>query len=312
VLFAAVGEVYKSSDGGMTWAPTPGALQKRGAQILVPYPQDAQALIVGTNEGAFRTRDGGATWQPLELFPGVTSSPTSGIVIDPRDPAILYVDTAGIAGNMVRSVDGGASFQRIMPDYYKSPSAHSLAIIPTQPNTVLAALAGGGVKELTIAPDLEVSIAAPAATSPVNTPTELTITVRNRGPFDATAVRLEAQLPDAPTGLAATTTAGSCLVAQASVACTAEIVRRDASVTVRVTATPTAAGAFRLNANVSGAQPDASTGNNSAAASTSVVIPSPPRGGGGGGGASSLLLLLLLALGVRRPRHGAAADSATG
>ena len=104
---AGTGVVYRSVDGGQSWSPT--TLEKRGLFGLTPHPTDARTLLIDTNEGAFKTTDGGLTFQPLELFPGVTNAPVSDIAIDPVDPNIIYVETLSEVGNVVRSVDGGVA-----------------------------------------------------------------------------------------------------------------------------------------------------------------------------------------------------------
>ena len=73
ILFAAVNDlpnatssIYKSTDGGISWAAVAGELHKRLVDTLVADPNDEHILMVGTNEGAFRTVDGGASWATLD------------------------------------------------------------------------------------------------------------------------------------------------------------------------------------------------------------------------------------------------------
>jgi hypothetical protein len=84
ILFAAVNDlpnatysIYKSTDGGASWAATAGELHKRLVDTLVADPNDERSLMVGTNEGAFRTADGGASWTTVQMFPAQASGPVS-------------------------------------------------------------------------------------------------------------------------------------------------------------------------------------------------------------------------------------------
>jgi uncharacterized repeat protein (TIGR01451 family) len=305
-LYAAVqGEtvitdlIYKSVDGGQIWSPTSAPLQKRGIIQLTPHPTDAQTLLVATNEGAFKTTNGGNSWQALELFPGVTHSPVDAVAIDPVNPDIIYVDGPGASGNMVRSVDGGVTFQRLMPDYYEAGGAASIMVDPNQSNRVVAAVPGGGLRELSIEPNLEMIASALASTATPGSAVEFSITATNRGPFDATGVRVEIRLPTGFTAVSVSGNPEACAIANEVITCPAAILRTNGAAVIRVRATPPSEGSFAVTANVSGAQPDATTANNTASASMSITSSPPPSnsgGGGGGGGGGSFNFLAVIAL----------------
>ncbi len=278
--------VYQSLDGGQSWSLTPTALEKRGA-LLVAHPTDSQTLLVGTNEGAFKTTDAGKTWQALELFPGVTNSPVSAIAIDPVDPDIIYIDSPGVIANMVRSVDGGVSFQRLMPDYYDAGGAVSITVASDPAHLVLAATTGGGVRQMSIQPDLQLAIESPASVAP-GSELEFTAKATNAGPFDATGVQVETQLPAGTSVTSATSDVGTCTISSNLVTCKIGILRTRGTAAIRVRATPATSGSVAISAKIEGAQPDSISANNSASASVSVSTPPPasPSGGNGGGGGS--------------------------
>jgi photosystem II stability/assembly factor-like uncharacterized protein len=305
ILFAAVNDlpggtdsIYKSMDGGINWASAAGELHKRYVSALVADPNDEQILIVGTNEGAFRTVDGAASWTTLQMYPAQATGPVSAIAIDPLDSRIIYFGDLGEVGRVFRSVDAGATFQNLMADYYIGGTAVSLLIRAEQPDRIIASMDGNGVREFSISPDLQVA-AAPNGSVAAGTQASFTFTVTNRGPFDATSIRLEAQLGGAATGISATSSNGSCTVVASSITCNADVLRKDATLTVNLLATPSAPGSLRADATVSARQPDFSTSNNSASSThtvTSASVPSTGGGGNGGGGAVSGYLLWVLAL----------------
>lgn len=102
--------LYVTSDGGDTWSPlAPGV----HASMLVPSPNYAvdRALFAGTwNAGLQRSNDGGLTWtQTLtEAVTALAVSPAFGA------SQTLYAGVkanASVAGEVVRSTDGGDSWQ---------------------------------------------------------------------------------------------------------------------------------------------------------------------------------------------------------
>ena len=305
ILFAAVNDlpnanysIYKSTDGGINWAPAAGVLHKRLVGTLVSDPNNEQSLIVGTNEGAFRTADGGASWTTLQMYPAQASGPVSSIAIDPLDSRIIYFGDLGETGRVFRSVDGGATFQNLMTDYYIGGPAVSLLIRTEQPDRIIASLEGNGVREFSISPDLQVT-AGPNGSVAAGAPASFTFTVTNRGPFDATSIRLQAQLDGVATGTSATSSNGSCTVVASSITCNADVLRKDATMTVNLVGTMPASGTLRADATVSARQPDSVTTNNSASSTvtvTSASVPSTGGGGNGGGGVVSGFLLWVLAL----------------
>jgi len=301
ILFAAVNDlpndtssIYKSTDGGISWAAVAGELHKPLVNTLVADPNDERILMVGTNEGAFRTVDGGASWATQ------TTGPMSPVAIDPLDSRIIYFgsQTLGVGARVFRSVDAGATFQNLMPDYYIGGTSLSVLIRAEQPDRIIASMQGNGVKVFSISPDLQVT-AGPNASVAAGTQTSFTFTVTNRGPFDATSIRLQVQLDGAATGISATSSDGSCTVVASAITCNADVLRKDGTVTVNLLGTPSTPGTLRADAIVSARQPDSLSSNNSASGTrtvTSASSPSTGGGGSGGGGVISGFLLWVLAL----------------
>lgn len=123
--------VYRSDDGGKTWKNLGLKTSEHISKILV-HPKDSNTVWVaaqgplwssGGERGLYKTTDGGKTWtQVLEAgsWTGVTD-----LVMDPRDPDVLYAATwqrhrtvAGYVGGgpksgIHKSEDGGETWTRL-------------------------------------------------------------------------------------------------------------------------------------------------------------------------------------------------------
>ena len=60
----SAGNVYRTTDGGTTWANIAGGLPSAPIRSLVIAPFNSNFLYVGTDVGVFASTDGGATWSP--------------------------------------------------------------------------------------------------------------------------------------------------------------------------------------------------------------------------------------------------------
>ncbi len=103
VLYAGADGVYRSTDGGATWAsarqglPNPAAfagliLYSQVLQIVAD-PVHSGVLYCATLDGVFRSADGAQTWQPFSN--GLAPLQTDALVISP-DGRRLYAGTAGV------------------------------------------------------------------------------------------------------------------------------------------------------------------------------------------------------------------------
>jgi photosystem II stability/assembly factor-like uncharacterized protein len=105
VLYAATfgSGVWRSPDGGTTWAPT-GALGADSAKALAG---GGAAIYLGTESGAWKSADAGATWGRASA--GLRAATPVTLAFQPGATGLLL---AGANGEVFRSTDGGASWTR--------------------------------------------------------------------------------------------------------------------------------------------------------------------------------------------------------
>ncbi len=122
--------VYKSVDAGKTWKNVGLKTSEHVAKIVI-HPTDSDTVYVaaqgplwddGGERGLYKTTDGGKTWDcvlEIDDQTGVTD-----VVMDPRDPAVLYAASwqrrrnvgvlvgGGPGSGIHKSTDGGKTWKR--------------------------------------------------------------------------------------------------------------------------------------------------------------------------------------------------------
>ncbi|MGH9230275.1 MAG: WD40/YVTN/BNR-like repeat-containing protein [Acidimicrobiales bacterium] len=114
--------VYRSDDGARTWTatgprmatPPEGGEDDLGALVAMSpdYGSDG-TVFAGTDGGLFVTRNAGRTWAEVTVAPLTTSSQVEAVAVSPaytQDRTVL-VSTRELG--LLRSTDGGRSFQRV-------------------------------------------------------------------------------------------------------------------------------------------------------------------------------------------------------
>ncbi len=107
ILYAGFnGDLQKTIDGGDTWVSSANGIDNPFVFSLAIDPNNTSVVYAGTaGTGAFKSSDGGATWNPLNVDTTVWV-----IYVDPANSNVVY---AGSNGNGVfKSTDAGASFVR--------------------------------------------------------------------------------------------------------------------------------------------------------------------------------------------------------
>lgn len=120
-FFGAGGGIFKSTDGGATWAAT--AFNEKPSSIIVMSlaidPRKSQMLYAGTTGGFFRGLKGGKKWKGPTLTepqPNFSASAVNSIAIDPNDRSTIHVAMGGITtfvpttGGIFKSTDRGITW----------------------------------------------------------------------------------------------------------------------------------------------------------------------------------------------------------
>jgi photosystem II stability/assembly factor-like uncharacterized protein len=151
--------VYRSSDGGKSWKNMGLADSQHISEIIVD-PGDSNTVYAasqgplwsaGGDRGLFKTTDGGATWTNV-LSDGEWTGVTD-VVIDPRDPKVLYAATwqhhrtvaalidGGPESGIHRTTDGGESWTKLGGGLPKGNVGKiGLTISPLNPDVVYAVI----------------------------------------------------------------------------------------------------------------------------------------------------------------------------
>jgi photosystem II stability/assembly factor-like uncharacterized protein len=149
--------VYKSEDGGRTWANV-GLKSSQHIGRIVIDPKDGDTVYVaaqgplwapGGDRGLYKTTDGGKTWNQILKISENTG--VSDVVLDPRNPDVIvaasyqrrrsfsaFID-GGPESAIHRSADGGKTWKKItagLPD--EQLGRIGLAISPVQPDILYA------------------------------------------------------------------------------------------------------------------------------------------------------------------------------
>jgi photosystem II stability/assembly factor-like uncharacterized protein len=132
-----IGGIYRSDDRGNTWRLlTNGLISGDVHGIAVARtPGGVARVLATTNRGLHVSEDQGETWRFVEV-----DSPWQygrGIVTRPDDPATVFLATGngppGNDGCLLRSRDGGASWQRLALPGEVNSTVWCIAVHPSNP-----------------------------------------------------------------------------------------------------------------------------------------------------------------------------------
>jgi photosystem II stability/assembly factor-like uncharacterized protein len=146
---AEAGGLFRKAAEATDWqALTRGLPQPCEVRALAVHPHQPAIVFAGTQDGPYRSTDGGDSWQRLD-FPGPERVVWS-LAFHPRDPRTIYCGTA--PGALFRSEDGGEHWRRLPTDLGADAvrmdfptRTIAVAIDPSQPQHLYVGLEVGGV-----------------------------------------------------------------------------------------------------------------------------------------------------------------------
>jgi len=151
--------IYKSSDGGSSWKNM-GLEESQHISEIVVDPSDSNTVYAaaqgplwspGGERGLLKTTDGGRTWNNL-LSDGEWTGVTD-VVMDPRDPKVLYAATwqhhrtvaalidGGPESGIHKTTDGGAGWTKLTKGLPEGNVGKiGLTISPQNPDVIYAVI----------------------------------------------------------------------------------------------------------------------------------------------------------------------------
>ena len=154
-FFGAVGGgLWKTTDGGFSWAPvTDGQITRSSVGAVAVSESNPDIVYIGTGEtefrgnimqgdGVYKSIDGGKTWKNIGLK---NTQSISRVRIHPTNPDIVYVSALGHAfgpneeRGVFKTMDGGKTWKRVL---YKGDNAgaEDLIIDPNNPDIIYATI----------------------------------------------------------------------------------------------------------------------------------------------------------------------------
>ena len=143
----AGGGVWKTTDNGTTFSPVFDSYGSYSTARIVIAPGNPNLLWLGTGEnnaqrsvsygdGVYKSLDGGKSWKNMGLK---DSRQIGDIVIDPRDPDVVYVAAEGSvwgAGGdrgLYKTTDGGKNWKKIL-EISENSGCKNIAMDPVNPD----------------------------------------------------------------------------------------------------------------------------------------------------------------------------------
>lgn len=132
----SVEKVFQSLDGGVHWRP----IFERPLRdfVRMEVAVTAGVVYVSTADHLFKSADRGATWEELDYSGSPIPAALNDVEVDPENPDRVYLSP--VAGGLLRSTDGGASWTEVGPQGPADTvfSFGHIAVAPSRPQTLYA------------------------------------------------------------------------------------------------------------------------------------------------------------------------------
>ena len=133
------GDVFRSRDGGKSWEALPD-MHGKSIRALALAASDSRVLVAGALDGAYRSLDGGNTWQRISSSRQAEIKNIESIAVDPRNPNVVYAGTWHLAW---KTEDGGANWRQINKGMIDDSDVFSIIVDASNPSVVFASACSG-------------------------------------------------------------------------------------------------------------------------------------------------------------------------
>ncbi|HYC44681.1 MAG TPA: hypothetical protein VED01_04255 [Burkholderiales bacterium] len=142
------GGLFRTSAGDGAWQELENGLPELvESHALVVHPRSRDVIYAGTQDGPYRSIDGGDTWERLDFPKGPAM--VWSLAFHPTRPQVMYCGTAPV--NLYRSEDNGEHWEKlpaVSPEHCKMgfpTRTIAIAVDENRPDDVYAALEVSGV-----------------------------------------------------------------------------------------------------------------------------------------------------------------------
>jgi len=132
------GDLFRSQDGGKSWAITPN-LHGKSIRAMAIAASDPKVLAVGALDGVYRSTDGGDSWRMISPTSALIKNVES-IAVDPKNPDAVYAGTWHLAW---KTADGGMNWKHINNGMIDDSDVFSIIVDPSNPSIVFASACSG-------------------------------------------------------------------------------------------------------------------------------------------------------------------------
>jgi len=134
------GGVFKSIDGGNTWAAANTGLTHPHVRAVAIDPSSPANLFAGTPRGVFLSADAAGSWIPAVSNVGLAT--VRAVAVDPTAPSVLY---AGSSAGVSKSTDGGVNWSNTSTGL-TALDIYAVIVAPLAASNVYAGARGGVFK----------------------------------------------------------------------------------------------------------------------------------------------------------------------